>query len=198
MRQVLGVAAVGLALMTAGFAADEYKIDPNHSSANFTVRHMGISTVHGRFSQVTGVITVDEANPANSKVVADIKTASITTDNGMRDKHLKSADFFDVEKYPDMTFESTKIEKRGDQWVAIGNLTIKDVTKPLELPFELERQKIGGKDLMGVTADTKVNRQDYHVAWNKVAEGVAVVGNDVKIEINLEAGKPQPQAATAK
>ncbi|GAC1663649.1 MAG: YceI family protein [Acidobacteriaceae bacterium] len=194
MRRFLATVAVASVLVGAAFAADEYKIDPNHSSANFSIKHLGVSMVHGRFSQVSGVITLDEANPANSKVVADIKTESLSTDNAQRDKHLKSPDFFDVEKYPDIKFESTKIEKRGDQWVAVGNLTMKDETKQVELPFDYSKGKMGLKEVVGVNAATHVNRMEYHVDWNKAP---GMVGDDVKIEINLEAGKPQPQAAAA-
>ena len=197
MRKILGMATLSVALAASAFAAETYKIDPNHSSANFAVRHMGINTVHGRFTQVSGDIELDEANPANSKVSADIKTSSITTDVAQRDKHLKSPDFFDVEKYPDIKFESTKIEKRGDQWVAIGNLTMKDVTKQIELPFEYSKGNMGSHEEIGATATLKLNRQDYHVSWSKMAEGVAMVGDDVKIEINLEAAKQSPASAGA-
>jgi polyisoprenoid-binding protein YceI len=184
-------------LSVAAFAADEYKIDPAHSSANFSVKHMAINTVHGRFSKVSGVIAFDEAHPENSKVVADIEVPSVSTDNDMRDKHLKSADFFDAEKYPKIHFESTQIEKRGDQWVAIGNLTMKDVTKQVELPFDLAKGKMGKQERLGITAETKLNRQDYHVSWSKTTEGVAMVSDDVKIELNLEAAKQAPAAAAA-
>jgi polyisoprenoid-binding protein YceI len=197
MRKILGMATLSLAVAASAFAADTYKIDPNHSSANFAVRHMGINTVHGRFTQVGGDIALDEANPANSKVSADIKTASVTTDVAPRDKHLKSPDFFDVEKYPEIKFESTKIEKRGDQWVAIGNLTMKDVTKQIELPFEYSKGKMGPREEIGVTATMKLNREDYHVNWSKTVEGVAMVGDDVSIEINLEAAKQAPAATGA-
>ena len=186
MRRFIAAIAISAALASTAFAAEEYKIDPNHSSANFSVRHAGVSTVHGRFSKVTGAITFDEANPANDKVVAVIEAGSITTDNSQRDNHLKSPDFFDVQKYPEIKFESTKVEKRGDQWVAIGNLTIKDVTKQVELPFEMNKATTGPKQVMGVNAETKVNRMDYHVNWNKVP---GMVGEDVKIEVNVEASK---------
>lgn len=194
MRRSLATFAVAMAMVGAALAADEYKIDPNHSSANFTVRHAGVSTVHGRFSNVSGTITLDDANPANSKVVADIKTDSINTDNAQRDGHLKSPDFFDASKYPDIKFESTKVEKRGDQWVATGNLTIKDVTKQVELPFEMNKAKMGPNDVLGVNSELKINRMDYHVDWNKVP---GMVGQDIKIEINVEAKKAAAAGAAA-
>src|SRR5947209_12109821 len=192
MRRPLATFAVAFALVGAAIAADEYKIDPVHSSANFSIKHMGVSTVRGRFSNVSGTITFDEANPVNSKVVADIKTDSISTDNEHRDADLKGPNYFDVQKYPDIKFESTKVEKRGNQWVAIGNFTIKDVTKQIELPFELNKATSPRGDVLGISASTQIDRMQYHVDWNKVP---GMVGTDVKIEIDVEAHKPQPQAA---
>src|SRR5205085_11657931 len=128
-----------LAITISAFAADEYKIDPVHSSVTFSVRHMGISNVPGRFSDVSGTILLDEKDLTKSSVTAVIKTASIDTNNPNRDKDLKGPNFFDTDKYPEATFKSTRIEKRGDQYVAIGNFTLKDVTKEIELPFEFSK-----------------------------------------------------------
>ncbi len=164
---------------------EQYKIDPNHSSANFAVKHMMVNTVHGRFTKLSGTIDYDPADPSKDKVTAVIDTNSITTDVAPRDNHLKSDAFFDVAKYPEIKFESTRVEKRGDQLVAIGNLTMKDVTKQIELPFEVAAVN----NEIGVTATLKLNRQDYHVSWNHVAEGVTAVSDDVNIELNLEAKK---------
>ena len=190
-------------LMLAGlaFAADEYKIDPAHSAANFSVRHMLISTVHGRFSNVSGTIVFDEKDPSKSSVDAVIKADSINTDNEGRDKHLKSADFFETEKYPEITFKSKKVEKRGNQWVALGTLTIKNVSKDVELPFEIHKLETPRGTLIGVGANTQINRQDYGVSWSrKLDNGGLAVSDDVKIELNLEAraaAKPAPAAAAA-
>jgi|SRR3954470_5801713 polyisoprenoid-binding protein YceI len=177
-------------------AADEYQIDPAHSSATFTVRHMVISNVAGRFGNVTGTIVYDEKNPQNSSVNAVIKTATINTDNTARDNDLKGPNFFDVEKYPEITFKSKKVEKRGDQWVAIGTLTMKDVSKDIELPFELATLKTARGTRIGVTTSTKLNRQDYHLSFNKTLEsGGLMVGDEVKIEISLEGTQAAPKAA---
>ncbi len=193
-----------LMLASIAVAADEYKIDPAHSAANFTVKHMLISTVHGRFSSVSGTIVYDEKDPSKSSVEAVIKADSITTDNEGRDKHLKSPDFFEVEKYPEITFKSKRVEKRGNQLVAIGTLTIKNVSKDIELPFEINKLVTPRGAVIGVGANTEVNRQDYGVSWSrKLDNGGMVVADTVKIELNVEAKaaapapKPAPAAAPA-
>jgi len=186
--------ALATAMLTAAaFAADEYKIDGAHSHASFKVKHMMISTVEGRFGEVAGVVQFDEKDLTKSSVEATIKTASITTDNENRDKHLKSPDFFEVEKYPAITFKSKRIEKRGSNYVAIGDLTIKDVTKEVDLPFEFNTIKTARGTILGATAELKINRMDYHVKWNNALEGGGVVVSDeVRIEISIEARKPAP------
>ena len=169
----------------------EYKIDPVHSSATFKVKHLTISTVTGRFSDVSGTITYDASDPSKSKVEATIKTSSVNTDNSHRDDDLKQ-NYFDVEKYPEMKFSSTKVEKRGDQWIATGPFTIKDVTKTVEIPFEVGKAdtKMGPK--LGASATFKINRHDYHVEKASVVDNGAVVGNDITIELNVEGNPPKP------
>ena len=169
----------------------EYKIDPVHSSATFKVRHLLVSTVVGRFADVEGSIWCDEKDPSKSKVEAVIKTASVNTDNNMRDGDLKQ-NYLEVEKYPEMKFTSTKVEKRGDQWIATGPLTIKDVTKTIEIPFDLTMANTQFGPAVGVSAEFKVNRNDYHVAKASVVDNGATVGNDISIELNVEAHQPKP------
>jgi polyisoprenoid-binding protein YceI len=178
--------------------AQEFKIDPVHSSAQFKVRHMLVSTVVGRFTDVNGTIWYDEKDPSKSRVEATIKTANVNTDNGNRDGDLKN-NYFEVEKYPEMTFKSTKVEKRGDQWVASGPLQIKDVTKNVEIPFDLTVADMprGGKGL-GASGTFKVNRNDYHVAKSGIVDNGATVGNEITIELNVEAHPPKPAAPAAK
>ncbi len=188
MRKFLMVFTLFGLLAGAAFGADDYKIDPVHSSSNFSVKHMMVSTVKGRFTDIQGTISYDPQEVTKSSVKAMIKTASVNTDNEMRDKDLKGPDFFDVAKYPEMKFESTKIEKRGEQYVAIGNLTIKDVTKQVEVPFTVNAAALGGQKRLGVDATFTINRMDYHVDWNKMPGGV---GNDIKIELNIEADGPK-------
>ena len=173
-------------LSSAAFAADEYKIDPNHSSANFAVKHFMVSTVKGRFSQISGTILLDDADMAKSSVTAIIKAASINTDNERRDNDLRSPNFFEVEKYPEIKFQSTRVEKTADGYVAIGNLTMKDVSKEIRLPFTLAKGEARGRAKIGVDASTSVNRFDYHINYDSSG---TTVGKDVKIDINIEANK---------
>jgi polyisoprenoid-binding protein YceI len=193
MRKTFAIITVATALLVgSAFGADEFKIDPVHSSANFAVKHMMVSTVKGRFTDVEGTISYDAADVTKSTVKAVIKTSTLTTDNTQRDTHIKSPDFFDVTKFPEIKFESTKIEKRGEQLVAIGNLTIKDVTKQVELPFSVTTAEMGGQKHLGADATLTINRMDYHVDWNKMP---GAVDNTVKIELNVEAGQPKAAAA---
>ena len=179
----------------AAFSADEYKIDPVHSNATFSVKHLLVSTVRGRFTQVNGTILLDDTDMSKSSVNAVISTASITTDNERRDNHLKSADFFEVAKYPEITFKSTKVEKTADGYAATGLLTIKDVSKEVRLPFTLAKGEAHGKAILGVETATQINRLDFHVNYDTTG---TTVSKDVKIEINLEAGKVAPAPAAPK
>lgn len=193
MRKIFAIIPIAVGLLVgSAFAVDDYKIDPVHSSANFAVKHMMVSTVNGRFTDVEGTISYDPQDVTKSTVKAVIKTASVTTDNAQRDNHIKSTDFFDVAKYPEIKFESTKIEKRGEQLVAIGNLTIKDVTKQVELPFTVNTAEVGGQKKLGADATLTINRMDYHVDWDKMP---GTVDKTIKITLNVEAG--QPKAASA-
>ena len=183
MRRLLPL--VVLILLASAVLAQDFQIDPKHSSANFSVKHLLVSTVHGRFGGgVTGTIHLDPQDITKSSVVAVIKTDTITTDNASRDKDLHSERFFDTDKYPEIKFQSTKVEKRGDSYVAIGNLTMKDVTRQIELPFTLNQAETNGKKALGVDSELTINRFDYHINWDPTG---ATVTKDVKIEINLEA-----------
>ena len=195
MRKLFAIAALAASLLGSAFGVDEYKIDPNHSSANFAVKHMMVSTVNGRFTDVEGTINYDPSDVTNSTVKAVIRTSTITTDNNSRDNDLKGANFFDVAKYPEIKFESTKIEKRGDGYVAVGNLTIKDVTKQVELPFTVNVAEMGGQKHLGADATLTINRMDYHVDWNKAP---GTVDKNVKITLNIEGKQAAAAAATAK
>ena len=174
------------------FAAETLNIDPAHSSVSFTVRHMLISNVPGHFGEVAGTVQYDEKDLAKSSIDVTVKTASINTNNEGRDKDLRGASFFETDKYPEAHFVSKKIEKRGDQWYAIGDLTIKDVTKQVEMPFELNAAETPFGPAIGITASTKINRKDYHINYGRVMDnGGAVVGDEVKLEISLEAKPPK-------
>lgn len=186
-RNTIFAAAV-FAFATVAAFAGEYKIDPVHSTLGFGVRHLGISTVHGKFTDFDGVISYDEKDPSKSSVKVTIKTASINTGNDTRDKDLRSDNFFDVAKYPEITFQSTSVKKNGDDWVATGNYTMHGVTKSLELPFTLSGpvKDPWGNQRIGVESSTKVNRSDYGITADK-----GLIGEEVKIDLTVEAAQPQ-------
>ena len=168
-----------------------WEIDPSHSQAIFSVKHMMISTVKGHFNVLSGKLHIDEENPANSWVEAQVEATSIDTRDANRDGHLRSPDFFDVEKYPLITFKSTSVgHVDGDEYKVLGDLTIHGVTKPVTLKAEYSGQ---GKDpwggtRAGLTAAGKIDRRDFGLSFNAPLEsGGVLVGNDVKIEIDLEA-----------
>src|SRR5579864_4569733 len=153
MRKILGFLLVVVAIAGSALAADEYKIDPNHSSVNFSVTHLMVSTVNGRFTSFEGKILYDDKDATKSSVSVDIKTASVNTDNTSRDNDLRSAGFFDAEKFPDITFQSKSVEKKGNDYVAHGTLTIRGVAKDVDLPFELKGPvSVGPKSLLGAEA----------------------------------------------
>jgi polyisoprenoid-binding protein YceI len=198
-KRIAGLLLGLLMLCGSALAADEYKIDPVHSTVAFSVKHMVINTVHGRFNDYSGQILYDDKDPSKSTVNVTIKAASINTDNGQRDGHLKSADFLDVEKHPEITFQSKSVEKTGNGFVAHGVLTIRGVSKNVDLPFKLNGPiVVGGSNLLGAEASLTINRQDYGVSWSKSLDsGGLVVANEVKIDINVEAKQLKPAAAAA-
>jgi polyisoprenoid-binding protein YceI len=167
-----------------------YQIDPAHSSAQFTVRHMMITNVHGGFKKVSGSVVYDAENPANSSVNAEIDAASINTNEEQRDTHLRSGDFLDVDNFPTITFRSTNVEKSGDdEFKVTGDLTIHGVTRPVVLNVEgpaPEGKDPWGNTRTGATATTKIKRSDFGLTWNAALEtGGILVGDDLKIELDL-------------
>jgi polyisoprenoid-binding protein YceI len=201
--------AAALSLMTiasAAFAAPEtFKLDPSHTVVGFQVRHF-FSKVPGLFKEFDGTITLDQANWDASSVEATIQAASISTNNEKRDGHLRSADFFDVEKFPTLTFKSTKVTKGEDGKLKVaGDLTIKGVSKPVVLDVDLlgvGAVGIGGSAIgtrAGFEATAKIDRKDYGIVWNKTLDqGGTMLGDDVAINIGVEAIKVEPSAAQAK
>src|SRR4051812_11912299 len=167
-----------------------YQIDPAHSSAHFTVRHMMVTNVHGGFKKVTGSVTYDPQNPTETSVQAEIDAASISTNDEQRDAHLRSGDFLDVEKFPTITFRGTRVESAGEGEVKLeGDLTIHGVTRPVVLDVEglaPEGKDPWGNTRSGATARTKIKRSDFGLSWNAALEtGGFLVGDDVKIELDL-------------
>jgi polyisoprenoid-binding protein YceI len=187
----IAAGAVLLFVFPAVLQAETWTIDPAHSNAQFSVRHMMVSTVRGEFTKVAGTIDLDEKDITKSKIEATIDAASINTRNEKRDGHLKSADFFDAANHPTITFKSTKIEKTGEgKLKATGDLTIRGVTKSVVLnvdelsPSFKDRQ---GNLHTGTSATTKIHRKDFGVSWNAALDsGGLMVGEEVSITIDVE------------
>jgi polyisoprenoid-binding protein YceI len=190
-----------LAIPSFAFAAT-YEIDSSHSSAGFAVKHVMVSTVRGEFQKVSGTIVLDDKNLKASKVEASIDASTINTREPKRDEHLKSADFFDVKKFPNITFASTSVKSAGKgKYKVAGNLTMHGVTKPVVLDVDSPSTEVKdpyGNVKRGAVATTTVSRKDFGLNWNAALEaGGVVVGDDVKITIDLELNK-KPDAAAKK
>lgn len=169
-----------------------WKIDPSHSHIEFAVKHLMISTVKGRFSDVEGEIVIVPGTPAASSVTATIKAVSIDTRTGQRDDHLRSADFLHAENYPEITFKSTRITGDASEFKVTGDLTIRGTTREVTLDATNEgsgKDPWGGERI-GFSAKTKIDRRDFGLTWNQAIEsGGVVVGTEVKISIEIEAVK---------
>lgn len=168
-----------------------WQIDPAHSSANFSIRHMMIAKVNGGFQKMSGSLRLDRANPSNSSIEAVIDAASIDTREPQRDAHLKGADFFDVEKHPTIAFKSRKVERTGDESYQItGELTIHGVSREVRLDVEAPDAEVKdpwGNVKLGASAVTKIRRKDFGLTWNAALEaGGVLVGDDVAITLDLQ------------
>lgn len=196
MSRVLLSLVVAAALGTPVQAGTVWVVDPNHSQAAFRIRHL-VSNVNGRFNEFEGRIDVDAENPANSSVSFKIKAASIDTGNDQRDGHLRSPDFFDVENHPEITFESTKVEPKGDDLYHVtGNLTMHGVTKEVTLPVRHlgTMTGMGGRDVAGFEIETTLDRKDFGIVWNRALDtGGVVLGDEVGVRISIEAGPPREE-----
>jgi len=183
-------AVLSLALLSATATAATFKIDTAHSSVGFSVKHMMVSTARGQFTKVDGSVVYDAANVAASSVNVTIEAASIDTANDKRDEHLRSADFFDVEKHPTITFKSKSVAGTAGALKVTGDLTMHGVTKEVVLDVEGPTDAIKspwGMMVRGAAATTTVNRKDFGLTWNKALEaGGIAVGEEVKIQLDLE------------
>ena len=172
-----------------GYIAGKWSIDPVHSEVGFSARHMMVSKVRGRFTEFSGEIITGE-RPEDSSVTAEISMSSINTSNEQRDQHIRSADFFEVEKFPTMTYRSTAVRLVDGDFVVDGELTLKGVTK--SVPLHLELNGFGpdayGGTRAGFTATAEINRRDFNVSFNApMANGGAVVSDKIAIQLELEA-----------
>jgi polyisoprenoid-binding protein YceI len=204
MRRYVPAAAALFLAGTSAFAADTYAIDKNHSEVGFQIRHF-VTKVRGRFTDFQGTIVADREKPENSTVEFTVKTASIDTDVVNRDNDLRSANFFEAEKYPDITFKSSKVKPTGkDTYDVTGNFTMHGVTKEITLPVTYlgavktkDRQGNEGEKVGFETAVT-LNRKDYGIIWNRpLDQGGLMLGDDVLITINIEANKQTPPKPAA-
>ena len=169
----------------------QWNIDPTHTSAEFSVRHMMITNVRGKFETVSGVINFDEANPAASSIDVTIDVNTVNTGVADRDNHLRSADFFDVEKFPTITFKSTNVQLNSDNSAKVtGDLTIRDVTRSVVIEGEYlgQHKTPFGTTITGFNGNTQINREDFGLTWNVALEtGGVLVGKDIKIALEVEA-----------
>ncbi len=172
--------------------AGSYKLDPSHSAVEFVARHLMISKVRGGFGDVSGTVSI-AANPEDSSVDVSIAVASLNSGEAARDEHLRSADFFDAETYPTIAFKSTSVEHAGgENWKMTGDLTVRDVTRPVVLDVEFEGATVTpfGDNRIGFSASTEVNREDWGLTWNVAIEtGGVVVGKKIRLELAVEAIK---------
>jgi len=195
MRTLVALAA----FVALPAAASTWELDPNHTESSFVVKHLMVSNVRGQFGKTTGTIIRDDKDVTKSTAEVTIDATTVDTRVAKRDAHLKSADFFDVEKFPTITFKTTKITKGAapNTLKAEGNLTIHGVTKPVVLDVQYTPDTIaGGKTVQGLTATTKINRKDFGLNWNQAIEaGGVLVGDDVQITIEAELHKKDAPTA---
>ncbi len=195
-RKFLAAVAV-TALAALPLGAETYSIDPGHSEVGFTVRHL-VTNVRGRFNDFSGKINMDAKNLAGSSVDFHVKATSVDTAVPDRDKHLRTADFFDVEKYPEITFKSESIKSTGkDKYDVTGTLTLHGVSKKVTLPVSFlgQAKDPWGGTRAGFETSTTINRKDYGIVWNKAVDnGGVLLGDEVKVAINIEAKVDAPAA----
>jgi polyisoprenoid-binding protein YceI len=199
IRRIAAFALAALCILPALAQAATWKIDPNHSSVIFTVRHL-FTQVHGTFSQLSGSIEYDPAHPAASTVEAHIPASTVSTNNPRRDDDLKSEDFFEVTTYPELVFKSTQVDTVQGGLKVTGDLTMHGVTKPVVLSVQVlgtgPHPMIPGGQVTGFSAHTKINRLDYDIKWNKALDnGGTLVGDDVDIQLDIEAVNAPPKPA---
>ncbi len=190
IKIMLGLTAAACLLLPRAQAADNYKIDPAHTSVGFSVRHMGVSNVKGHFDAFAGSLVLD--NGSIKEAGGTIQVKSVNTGMERRDSHLRSADFFDAARYPVITFKTKRVEKSAGQTLLIAEFTMRGVTKDLRLPVQLSGpvKDPQGNTRIGLEGRTTLNRKDYGIQFNAVMEtGGLLVGEEVAIEINAEAIK---------
>lgn len=197
MKKILLAVIAMFAAATHSIAAETYSVDTSHATVLFQVRHF-MTQVAGEFGTFDGSIHIDRENPENSSVAFTIQAKSIDTNNEKRDEHLRSPDFFDVASHPTITFTSTSVKPVGDDTYEVtGEFTMRGVMKPITLPVKVlgELKDPWGNQRIGFETTTTINRQDYGVSWNRVLDqGGLVLGDEVRVTINLEAVQQRAEA----
>lgn len=193
------LAVASAAPSVANAAETQWKLDPDHSQVGFRVRHMMVSWARGHFEKFQGTLVLDEAAPERARIDVTIDAASVNTNVAKRDEHLRSTDFFDVTRFPTLTFKSKRVEARGDGRLdVLGDLTIRGVTKPVTLEvsdFGAPRKDPWGGTRRGATATARINRKDFGLVWNGVVEGGGVlVGDEVLLQLEIELIKVEAPA----
>lgn len=198
MNRLPVAAALMLPLLLTAAVPDtvqRFEIDRNHSRVGFAVRHMGVATVRGEFREFEGHLLLNTEDITQSTAQVVIQTATIDTGNERRDNHLRSDDFFNAERFPTITFDGRRVEQTGDGYALVGDLTIRDVTKEVRIPFELNGPiTLDGRQRLGAEAEVEINRKTFNLLWNNMVEGISVVSDDVRIELAIEAATPRPQS----
>lgn len=201
MRRTFALALAAALPLAAAAEATTWNIDPAHSDSSFAVKHLVVSTVRGHFGKTTGTLHIDDKDLAKSSAEATVDTTTVDTRVADRDADLKSANFFDVAKYPEMTFKSTKVQKEGKGKLKVtGDLTIKGTTKPVvfDVTYSQPVKGMMGEERRGFNGTTRINRRDFGLNWSKTIEAGPVVADNVDITLDLEAVKAQPAEEAAK
>jgi polyisoprenoid-binding protein YceI len=190
MSRTVILLAASLMFPRASFCGENYRIEPGQSAVNFSVRHMVLTTVHGKFTDFSGTLELEDNDLSQSSVSVRINAASITTENVARDKDLRSANFLDTEKYPEITFVSHRVLKQNDGFLLVGDLNMHGLIKEVSIPFTFNGRvkDLAGKMRVGFEGHVTINRKDWGINYSKLADnGGLVAANEVTIELDIEA-----------
>jgi polyisoprenoid-binding protein YceI len=190
MSRTVILLAASLIFPRASFCGENYRIEPGQSAVNFSVRHMVLTTVHGKFTDFSGILELEDNDLSKSSVSVKINAASITTENAARDKDLRSANFLDTEKYPEITFVSHRVVKQNDGYLLVGDLNMHGLSREVSIPFTFNGRvkDLAGKMRVGFEGHVTINRKDWGINYSKLADnGGLVAANEVTIELDIEA-----------
>ena len=190
MSRTVILLAASLMFPRASFCGENYRIEPGQSAVNFSVRHMVLTTVHGKFTDFSGTLELEDNDLSQSSVSVRINAASITTENVARDKDLRSANFLDTEKYPEITFVSHRVLKQNDVYLLVGDLNMHGLSREVSIPFTFNGRvkDLAGKMRVGFEGHVTINRKDWGINYSKFADnGGLVAANEVTIELDIEA-----------